>query len=71
MIGTKGNDGLVTDLATDVRTAGLVTLPAQVTLQALQAQGLTSITVGEHGQQVLVVTDPAQLEVLQVQFYCL
>lgn len=48
------------------QNSALVTLPAQVTLQALQSQGLSSFTVGQTGHQVLVVTDPAQLEALQV-----
>ncbi|KAK7475108.1 hypothetical protein BaRGS_00033660 [Batillaria attramentaria] len=63
----KAEEGVqvVADLTQEASTAGLVTLPAQVTLQALQAQGLTSFTVGDQGQQVLVVTDPAQLEALQ------
>ncbi|XP_025087534.1 zinc finger protein 76-like isoform X1 [Pomacea canaliculata] len=47
------------------QNSALVTLPAQVTLQALQSQGLSSFTVGQTGHQVLVVTDPAQLEALQ------
>ncbi|XP_070200804.1 zinc finger protein 76-like isoform X2 [Littorina saxatilis] len=62
----KGEEGVqvITDLSD--QAAGLVTLPAQLSLQALQGQGIPSFTVGgEHGQQVLVVTDPSQLEMLQ------
>lgn len=65
VINTSDAQQVVADLAQQASTSALVTLPAQVTLQALQAQGLTSFTVGEHGQQVLVVTDPSQLEALQ------
>ncbi|XP_059144961.1 zinc finger protein 76-like isoform X2 [Physella acuta] len=52
------------------QVASLVTLqtPSGITLQDLQQSGitgLTSLSLGENGQQVLVVTDPAQLEALQ------
>ncbi|XP_076471699.1 uncharacterized protein LOC143301361 isoform X2 [Babylonia areolata] len=50
-------------------TTGLMTLPPHVSLQTLQGQsipGFTMSAVGdENGQQVLVVTDPSQLEMLQ------
>ena len=64
----KGDDGIqvITNLSHDAST-GLVTLPAQLSLQTLQGQGIPSFTIGgDHGQQVLVVTDPSQLEMLQV-----
>ena len=32
----------------------------------LQQAGVASFTLGEQGQQVYVITDPAQLEALQV-----
>ncbi|XP_046573703.1 zinc finger protein 143-like [Haliotis rubra] len=51
----------------DAGGMGMVTLhaPSQVALQQLQqAQGIASITVGDQGQQVLVVTDPSQLEAI-------
>uniref|UniRef100_A0A0B7BR01 C2H2-type domain-containing protein n=1 Tax=Arion vulgaris TaxID=1028688 RepID=A0A0B7BR01_9EUPU len=52
------------------QVASLVTLqsPGNLTLQDLQHSGitgLTSLSLGENGQQVLVVTDPAHLEALQ------
>ena len=46
---------------------GVVTLPAPTLQQLQEAHGITSITVGDlQGRQVLVVTDPTQLEALQV-----
>ena len=45
-------------------TAQLVNL---ATLQQNGLAGLASLPLGEGGQQVLVVTDPAQLEALQVR----
>lgn len=53
------------------QVASLVTLqsPGSLTLQDLQQSGitgLTSLSLGENGQQVLVVTDPAHIEALQV-----
>ena len=65
----KGEEGIqvITSLSHDAST-GLVTLPAQLSLQTLQGQGIPSFTIGgEQGQQVLVVTDPSQLEMLQVR----
>ncbi|CAG5118567.1 unnamed protein product [Candidula unifasciata] len=52
------------------QVASLVTLqsPGSLTLQDLQQSGihgLTSLSLGENGQQVLVVTDPAHIEALQ------
>ena len=56
--------GVVSDSQTAVT---LQTQTAQVTLQQLQQQhGVATITVGDQGQQVYVITDPAQLEALQV-----
>ena len=65
----KGDEGVqvIADLSQDSST-GLVTLPAQLSLQALQGQSIPGFTVGgEGGQQVLVVTDASQLEMLQVR----
>jgi hypothetical protein len=58
------------DLSQDSGGTGLVTLPTQLSLQTLQGQSLPGFTVGGEGgqQQVFVVTDPAQLEMLQVQY---
>ncbi|CAL1542897.1 unnamed protein product [Lymnaea stagnalis] len=65
-----------TDAATFVtgdsshQVASLVTLqtPGNLTLQDLQQSGITGLTglsLGENGHQVLVVTDPAHLEAIQ------
>lgn len=65
----KGEEGIqvITSLSHDAST-GLVTLPTHLSLQTLQGQGIPSFTIGgEQGQQVLVVTDPSQLEMLQVR----
>ena len=65
----KAEEGIqvITSLSHDAST-GLVTLPTQLSLQTLQGQGIPSFTIGgEQGQQVLVVTDPSQLEMLQVR----
>ena len=53
--------------------ANLVALPSpgNMTMAELQQNGVTgftSLSLGESGQQVLVVTDPSQLEALQVNF---
>ena len=46
---------------------GIITLPTQLSLQSLQGNSLAGFAVnGEAGQQVLIVTDPSQLEILQV-----
>lgn len=63
----KGEDGVqvITDLTSGSNT-GLMTLSSPLSLQTLQGQGIPGFTVGDdNGQQVLVVTDPSQLEMLQ------
>ncbi|KAL8573128.1 hypothetical protein ACOMHN_027388 [Nucella lapillus] len=64
----KGGEGvqMITDLATAAgSSAGLMTLSSPLSLHTLQGQGIPGFTVGDdNGQQVLVVTDPSQLEML-------
>ena len=53
--------------ALNIGTADTVqTVPNQSSL--LQHTGVATFTLGDQGQQVYVITDPAQLEALQVYF---
>lgn len=57
-------------MGTDEQAVSAISPPSQltqITLEQLQQQhGVATLTVGDSGQQVYVITDPAQLESLQV-----
>ena len=64
------SEGIQLNVSGDNQLATALMTPqtAQITMQQLtQAHGIS--LAGEGDQQILVVTDPAQFEVLQVIFY--
>ncbi|XP_041365657.1 zinc finger protein 76-like isoform X2 [Gigantopelta aegis] len=63
---TSASVAMVEAVGANTSGIGVVTLPAPTLQQLQEAHGITSITVGDlQGRQVLVVTDPSQLEALQ------